>query len=176
MSRVTTSAATPENGKKRNARATLKIVCAFAICRCTSGEVARTRSANGPMNGKKIATPTILKAACAAATRRASAFWPTAAITAVAAVPTLAPKMIGIAPTSGMSPEDASDRARPMTAALERTSAVNTAEIRTSRSGWSVRAPSRSANSAFVASGAVPSWMSFMPRNRNPKPRIACPT
>ena len=128
------------------------------------------------MNGKKIATPTILKAACAAATRRASAFWPTAAITAVAAVPTFAPKMIGIAPTSGMSPEEASERASPMTAALERTSAVNTAEISTSSSGWSVNARSRSAKSPFVASGAVPSWMSFIPRKRKPKPRMACPT
>ena len=84
--------------------------------------------------------------------------------------------MIGIAPTSGMSPADASESESPMTAALERTSAVNAAEIRTSSSGWPVNARSMSAKSSFVASGAVPSWMSFIPRKRKPKPRIACPT
>ena len=123
-----------------------------------------------------MTTPTTLKAACAAATRRASAFWPTAASTAVAAVPMFAPKMIGIAPTRGIRPAEASESARPITAALDRTSAVKIAASRTSKSGWSVSARRRSAKSGLDASGAVPSRMSFIPRKRKPNPRIACPT
>ncbi len=87
------------------------------------------------MNGKNSATPTTLKAACAAATRRASAFWPTAARSAVTAVPMFAPKMIGIAPASGRIPAVASESAKPMVAALERTIPENAAETKSSSSG-----------------------------------------
>src|SRR5438876_330174 len=65
-----------------------------------------------------------------------------------------APKMIGIAPESGMIPLAASDNARPITAALERTSAVNTAATRNRMSGCPVRAVRSSRNSPLVASGA----------------------
>ncbi len=84
-----------------------------------------------------------------------------------------APKMIGIAPESGMIPLAASDNARPITAALERTSAVNTAATRNRMSGCPVRAVRSSRNSPLVASGAVPSATSFMPRKRKPKPSTA---
>jgi hypothetical protein len=87
-----------------------------------------------------------------------------------------APKMIGIAPDSGMRPLAASESASPITAALDRTSAVNTAATRKRMSGWPVRAASRSRKRALVASGAVPSDTSFIPRKRKPNPRMAWPT
>ncbi len=161
------------NGRKTAARITLKSVWAFAICRGTSGAVRATRSVKRPAKGTNRITPTTLNAACAAATRSASAFWPIAAKSAVAAVPMFAPKMIGIALESGMRPLAASDNASPITAALERTSAVNTAATRRRISGWPVRAVSMSRNRPLVASGAVPSEISFMPRNRKPKPSTA---
>ena len=52
---------------------------------------------------------------------------------------------------------------------------VGTAATRNRMSGWATSAWKMSPNSALCLSGTVPSAMSFIPRNRKPKPRTAWP-
>jgi len=56
------------------------------------------------MKGKKRITPTTLKKTCAIATRLASVWLPMELAKAVTHVPTLAPRITGMAAASGMSP------------------------------------------------------------------------
>src|SRR5258706_16396504 len=141
MRRVKNCAAQSLTGRKSAATTTLKIVCALAIWRGTSGAVRATRSANGAMKGKKSATPTTLNAACAAATRRASAFCPTAARSAVTAGPQFAAGMIGEAAGGGGVPPLARGRAEPVVARAQAGTAGEARGGEGGRGGGRGRAP-----------------------------------
>ncbi|MBF8288540.1 MAG: hypothetical protein HW381_1648 [Candidatus Rokubacteria bacterium] len=127
------------------------------------------------MNGKTMATPSTLKAMCATATRRASAEERRLAASAVAHVPMLAPRTMGMAPSSGRSPCWASESRRPIVATDEVMPALKAAPTRSPRPALPESATSTWRASALSATGAIASVMTRMPRKTNPKPSTACP-
>ena len=93
----------------------------------------------------------------------------------MAQVPTLAPMTMATAPGSAIKPWLARARARPMVAADEVTSALNTAATSTAMTGVSVATRNRSMASSLLRSGATPSRISLRPRNISPRPSTAWP-
>jgi len=130
----------------------------------------------GIKNGKVRTTPRSLNRICAKATRLASVVVPRLATQAVAQVPTFAPRMMGMAEDSGISPWVANAIAIPMVAALLESSAVRPAEIKIPQTGTSLTPNSTWCTKPFSLSGAMPSERSFKAKKIRPKPKRTVPT
>ncbi len=147
---------------------------ALAICRAVAPPIDSIQLASRPTNGSHKSAPSTLKSVWPAAARIASRGLPSAASTAVTAVPTLAPSTRAMPASRVMKPCWASTITMPVVADDDWTRAVNTAPTASPRSGFSIRAIT-SMKVSDVRSGAMASPMSDIPKNTRPSPRTAAP-